>query len=89
MPEPLTTLTKKGQVTIPVDIRHRLGLEPGDKLSFAIEEGEIKVKPVRSALDKSYGAVKPRKRPEDFAELERLAEEAIADDAQRPLRKRE
>ena len=82
----LTTITKKGQVTIPVEIRHSLGLQPGDKVAFVLEKRELKVKPVKSALHRSFGAVKPRKRPEDFEELERLAEEAMAEDALRPLR---
>ena len=87
MNQPVTTITKKGQVTIPVGIRRSLGLAPGDKVSFVIEKGEVKVKPVKSALDRSFGAVKPRKKPENFTELERLAEEAIAEDALRPLKK--
>jgi antitoxin PrlF len=31
-----TTLTSKGQTTIPKDIRDGLGLKPGDKLSFTL-----------------------------------------------------
>ncbi|HEY4081585.1 MAG TPA: AbrB/MazE/SpoVT family DNA-binding domain-containing protein [Burkholderiaceae bacterium] len=31
-----TTLTSKGQVTVPREIRDRLGLESGDKLSFTL-----------------------------------------------------
>ena len=31
-----TTLTSKGQVTVPREIRERLGLESGDKLSFTL-----------------------------------------------------
>lgn len=81
-------MTRKGQVTIPVEIRHSLGLLPGDKVAFVLEKGEVKVKPVKSALDKSFGAVKPRQRPEDFDELERAAEEAMAEDALRPLQNR-
>lgn len=34
MPE--TTLTSKGQVTVPREIRDRLGLTSGDKLSFTM-----------------------------------------------------
>lgn len=82
----MTTITKKGQVTIPAGIRHSLGLAPGDKVAFVLESGEVKVRPVKSALAASFGAVKPRRRPEDFDELERLAEEAMAEDALRPLK---
>lgn len=31
-------LTSKGQVTIPIDIRFFLGLEPGDEVEFVIED---------------------------------------------------
>lgn len=30
-------LTEKGQVTIPIDIRFQLGLQPGDELEFVID----------------------------------------------------
>jgi antitoxin PrlF len=35
MPDP-TTLTSKGQVTVPREIRDRLGLKAGDKLAFTL-----------------------------------------------------
>jgi antitoxin PrlF len=36
------TLTAKGQTTIPKEIRERLGLEPGDKLTFtALSDGTV------------------------------------------------
>ena len=31
------TITSKGQVTIPSSVRKRLGVKPGDKLTFSIE----------------------------------------------------
>ena len=86
MIEVLTTITRKGQVTIPVQIRQAHGLLPGHRVAFVVEAGEVKIKPIKSALDRSFGAVKPRKRPEDFEELEMAAEEAMAEDALRPLK---
>ena len=39
------TLTTKGQVTIPADVRQRLGLESGDRIEFVEIEGGFAIKP--------------------------------------------
>lgn len=45
MKEIISTMTSKGQVTLPAEIRKRLGLTAGDKLSFVIEdEGRIELR---------------------------------------------
>jgi len=33
-----STISSKGQVTVPQEIRKRLGLEPGDRVEFVAEE---------------------------------------------------
>lgn len=38
------TVTGKGQVTLPRQIRKRLKIEVGDKLLFDIEDGELRVR---------------------------------------------
>jgi len=44
-----TTLTSKGQVTIPKAIRDRLGLKPGHRVEFAADrEGRVIVSPVKA-----------------------------------------
>lgn len=45
MKEIVSTVTGKGQVTIPVEIRRRLQLGQGDKVSFVVEDdGTIQLK---------------------------------------------
>lgn len=39
----MTSVTQKGQVTIPKDIRERAGISPGDNLKFKFVDGELKV----------------------------------------------
>lgn len=41
------TLSSKGQVTIPREIRQRLGLEQGDGIDFVMEDGVTTLRPAR------------------------------------------
>ena len=44
---PTATLTTKGQVTIPKEVRQHLGIDTGDRLSFVVQEdGTVLVKPI-------------------------------------------
>jgi len=60
-----STLTKKGQVTIPKAVRDSLGLIPGDKLEFIIDnEGFASIRPVTKKVDDVYGLLhKPGRKP--------------------------
>lgn len=46
------TITSKGQVTIPKDIRERLELEPGERVEFVLEEGELTVRRKRGSMER-------------------------------------
>jgi len=53
---PTTTITSKGQVTIPKKIRDKMNLQPGDLLSFEIENGnKITVRPEKQSSDQAFG----------------------------------
>jgi len=43
-----STISSKGQVTVPREIRKRLGLEAGDRIEFVVEEGRTVIKPARA-----------------------------------------
>lgn len=48
MREIVSTVSSKGQVTIPAEIRKHLNIKEGDKLSFVIEdEGSVRVEAPR------------------------------------------
>ena len=49
----VSTLTQKGQTTIPVEIRHELGLQAGDRIEFEIFEGNVILKKMQS-IDYEY-----------------------------------
>jgi len=85
--ELFTVVTRKGQITLPAEIRRSLGIEEGDRVAVSlIENGDDAprqaiVRPVRSVAEMTFGAVTPRKRPEDFEELRRHFEEGVADES--------
>ena len=73
-----TRLTQKGQVTIPVEIRDKLGLKPRDTVRFELDGTELKLRPVRSRLIEGYGAVAPLAHPEDWRAIRDEMEHAVA-----------
>ncbi len=75
-----TTLTQKGQVTIPSEIRSRLGLKPRDKVVFELEGDVAKLRRAPSKILKWYGSVTPKERPEDFDRVREEFEDGVAEE---------
>ena len=46
-----STISSKGQVTVPRFIRHRLGLNTGDELEFVIQGDQTVIRPVRTGAN--------------------------------------
>ena len=43
-----STISSKGQVTVPQEIRNRIGLSAGDRVEFVVENGQTLIRPLRS-----------------------------------------
>ena len=55
----LATLTTKGQITIPKEIRESLQLHSGDKIDFFIKEsGETVIRPISKKVDDVFCKLK-------------------------------
>ena len=79
--ERLSSVTTKGQVTIPVEIRRLLGVRPHDKVAFRVERGRVSITRPTSVVEQTAGIFKSDA-PALTAEAMRLAaEEAIAQEA--------
>ena len=55
-----SALTVKGQVTIPADIRKQLGLHPGDKIGFAIEDDHVILFRKENNIEAAFGLCHPK-----------------------------
>ncbi len=72
----LSTVTTKGQITIPIDIRSRFNIHPNDRMDFIVEGERIVITPVRTLKD-LRGAVKAAGRGDAVADRA-AAKKAVA-----------
>lgn len=81
----MATLTSKWQVTIPADVRKKLGLKPRERLSFQVSDEGMVVRPVRDLMD-FYGAGRDVvEAPVDFDHLREKATEGLAEEAAKEI----
>ena len=80
---PTATMTSKGQITIPVEIRTALGLGPGDKIDFfEAEKGQYVIRPRTASIRDLEGCI-PKL---DYVPSIEEINEAILDGAAETLR---
>lgn len=86
MKEIVSTISSKGQVTIPADVRRHLGVGTSDKVTFVIsDEGRVELRPVRYTLESVLGSIPAL--GNESVDFEREIEEAMEAEADRVLRK--
>ena len=80
---PAATLTSKGQLVIPKEIRDRLKLHAGDRLDFRLlEDGSVLMRPATQDFTELKGCLaKPGRHPVSVEEMKRV----ISTRAGRPL----
>ena len=80
-------VTSKGQITIPAEIRAALAVAPGDRVSFLLEDGIVRVEREPSWVERTAGMFKGRgpKAPPTAKEFREMAEIAIVDDVMRRM----
>jgi len=54
-----STLTSKGQVTIPANVRRQLGLHPGDLVAFILDRDEVRLVRKESRIEATFGICAP------------------------------
>ena len=57
------TLSTKGQVTIPTDVRRRLGLESGDRVEFVEFDGGFAIRPAIDDVRSLKGLLRKPSKP--------------------------
>jgi len=53
---PQATITSKGQITIPIEVRRKLDLKPGDRVDFVLDRaGGVRLQPKKAPLASLLG----------------------------------
>ena len=71
-----SSVTKKGQTTLPKPVRESLGLQAGDRVRYVIADGEVRILPVRP-ISRLFGALRHNGSAVTLEEME----QAVADGA--------
>lgn len=87
MVEITAKISSKNQITVPADVRRRLGVGASDTIAFVFtEDGTVEVRTPRFDLESIFGSIPPI--PGASADFEREIEEATAVEIERLGRRR-
>jgi AbrB family looped-hinge helix DNA binding protein len=64
-----TTLTKRGQVTLPAAIRRMLGVKPREKVTFEIDGNDIRIVPSKFTIESVRGSVPALPTPKSLQQI--------------------
>ena len=76
------TITPKGQVTIPAEIRKKMKLKPGDKIAYEDTAAGILLRPSNKDMMADFGFMKGRKKPADLETIRKSVRKKIAEKIQ-------
>jgi AbrB family looped-hinge helix DNA binding protein len=74
----VSILTKKGQTTIPKEIRAFLKLEAEDKILYQVENDKVIMRPLRGSILDLRGSIKTEEKPVDFGRIRKETTKKMA-----------
>jgi AbrB family looped-hinge helix DNA binding protein len=73
------TMTSKGQVTIPAEVRQRMGLASGDRIEFVeLANGEFAIKPAIDDVRLLKGALRKPQKPVSVDDMNAAIRKRVA-----------
>lgn len=72
-------ITSRGRVTLPQGLRERMGLQPGDRVTFVLQGETVILKPGGGGILDWYGALEGQGQPEDLDAVREAVRRAIAE----------
>jgi AbrB family looped-hinge helix DNA binding protein len=76
----IVAISDKGQVTLPVEVRRRLDLQPGSRMEVEIKGDSLLLRPMKSlrSLKGFFAAATPAAREDSWDKVRRETERRVA-----------
>jgi AbrB family looped-hinge helix DNA binding protein len=85
MREHLTKVTRKGQITVPVEVRRALGLQEGDNVAVLVGDGQVTLERRASIVERTAGALRSNQPALTPQQEQEAFETGVAEDVRRGL----
>ena len=73
-------MTSKGQITVPRDVRQKLGLKPGDRVRFLLEaDGRVRLMPAKRDISELVGILPKPERTLSIEEMDDAIARAVTE----------
>ena len=81
-----SSVTERGQVTIPAEVRKALGISKRGKVIFRVVDGVVELKkPKFSSIDEIVADAPKLKEPKTWDEMKQIVQDEIAEDYRREM----
>jgi AbrB family looped-hinge helix DNA binding protein len=74
-----SSVSPKGQITLPMDLRKELAIEPRDIVVIELEDGKIRIESAKSRLQSVYQSIPALDPPRDWNEITQSVWDEFAD----------
>lgn len=78
-----SSVSPKGQITLPLEVRRSWGIKAKDRVTIQVDDQRVTIAPARSSVDESFGAIPPLGRRLSDNEMTEIAAEEHAQEAAR------
>jgi antitoxin PrlF len=84
---PIATVTSKGQITIPIEVRERLGIRMGTRVEFVMRDDDVvEFVPATRSIRELGGALKDDRPPATLDEIDDAIAAHVAEEDERSRR---
>ena len=76
-----SNMSRKGQVTVPVEIRRELGFRPNEPVPFVMEDGQVRIESALARLRSNHASIPALDPPRSWWDVREGVHDEVAENA--------